>query len=177
MRRVATAALSSGDVATLRELFAAAWPDPQDAFTEDDWEHAIGGVHFILESEGGAVAHASVVERELHVAGHPIGTGYVEAVATRPDLQRKGYGTAVMGEVNEYIDQTFALGALGTGEHEFYERLGWVRWAGPTSVRARNGEVRTADEDGYVMVRLTPSSPELDLSAPISCEWRRGDVW
>ena len=60
---------------------------------------------------------------------------------------------------------------------EFYERLGWRRWAGPTYVRTDAGLVRTAEDDGNVLVRLTPASPDLDLSAPLSCEWRSGDVW
>jgi aminoglycoside 2'-N-acetyltransferase I len=59
----------------------------------------------------------------------------------------------------------------------FYERLGWVAWRGPTSVRMGAGAVRTVEEDGNVFVRLTPTSPVLDLSAPISCEWRPGDAW
>jgi aminoglycoside 2'-N-acetyltransferase I len=82
-----------------------------------------------------------------------------------------------MREVNEYIDETFQLGALGTGRVAFYERLGWVVWKGPTFVRTGSGLVRTAEEDGQVLVRLTPASPQLDLAAPISCDWRPGDVW
>lgn len=122
-------------------------------------------------------AHASVVDRELHAGEKPLRTGYVEAVATRPDLQRRGYASTVMQEVGEYIDRTFPLGALDTGQNSFYERLGWVTWEGPTFVRTETGLVRTEDDDGNVMVHLTPTSPELDLSAPISCEWRTGDVW
>ena len=48
---------------------------------------------------------------------------------------------------------------------------------GPTSVRTEMGLVRTPEEDGNVFLRLTPTSPELDLSAPISCDeygWRTG---
>ncbi len=82
-----------------------------------------------------------------------------------------------MREVDEYIDQTFQLGALGTGSFAFYERLGWVVWNGPTFVRTNSGVIRTGEEDGNVLVRLTPTSPKLDLSAPISCDWRSGDVW
>jgi aminoglycoside 2'-N-acetyltransferase I len=45
-------------------------------------------------------------------------------------------------------------------------------------VRAPNGEQRTPDEDGYVMILRTASTPaDLDLEAPISCDWRPGDVW
>ena len=59
----------------------------------------------------------------------------------------------------------------------FYEKLGWVAWQGRTSVRTDARLAGTAEEDGNVFVRLTPTSPVLDLSAPISCEWRPGDVW
>jgi aminoglycoside 2'-N-acetyltransferase I len=177
VRRSASDELSSEEVAALRELFRAAWSDNSDKFTDEDWDHAQGGVHFILEEDGGIVAHASVVERELHTSGHALATGYVEAVATRPVHQRRGYGSALMREVDEYIDQTFELGALDTGSSAFYERQGWVVWKGPTFVRTDSGLIRTAEEDGQVLVRLTPTSPELDLSAPISCDWRPGDVW
>jgi aminoglycoside 2'-N-acetyltransferase I len=82
-----------------------------------------------------------------------------------------------MRQVDEHIDQTFELGALDTGSSAFYERQGWVVWKGRTFVRTDSGLIRTAEEDGQVLVRLTPTSPELDLSAPISCDWRPGDVW
>ena len=54
---------------------------------------------------------------------------------------------------------------------------GWRTWAGPTSVRTAEGTQQTPDEDGYILVLETPSSPALDLAAGISCEWRSGDVW
>jgi aminoglycoside 2'-N-acetyltransferase I len=177
VRRLASDELSSEEVEGLRELFGAAWSDDPEEFTHEDWDHAFGGVHFILQEGGVIVAHASVVERELHTNGHRLASGYVEAVATLPDHQGRGHGSATMGEVNEYVDQSFQLGALGTGRLTFYQRLGWIVWTGPTFVRSDAGLVRTAEEDGQVLVRLTPTSPELDLSAPISCDWRTGDVW
>jgi aminoglycoside 2'-N-acetyltransferase I len=177
VRRRATHELSSAEVAVLRDLFSAAWGSGSDQFTDQDWDHAVGGLHFLLEEGEAIVGHASVVARELHTGGHRLATGYVEAVATRPTHQRRGHGSALMREVGEYIDATFELGALDTGSSAFYERLGWVVWKGPTFVRTDSGLIRTADEDGQVLVRLTPTSPELDLSAPISCDWRPGDVW
>src|ERR671912_273253 len=48
--------------------------------------------------------------------------------------------------VDADIRARFELGALGTGRHAFYERLGWRTWQGPTSVRTRDGEQRTTDE-------------------------------
>jgi aminoglycoside 2'-N-acetyltransferase I len=176
VRLVPTEELIEAEVAALRELVWNAFADDPEPFTDEDWGHAVGGLHFILEEDGTVAAHASVVERELHTSGHRLATGYVEAMATRRDLQGRGHGSTMMREVGEYIDRTFQLGALG-GDPAFYERLGWVVWKGPTFVRTESGLIRTPEEDGFVLVRLTPTSPELDLSAPISCEWRSGDVW
>ncbi|HEV8699253.1 MAG TPA: GNAT family N-acetyltransferase [Candidatus Limnocylindrales bacterium] len=164
-------------MAAIRDLLWAAFPAGEDGFTEDDWQHAVGGTHFVLELGGEIVAHASVVEREMHVDGRPLRTGYVEAVATAPDRQGRGLGSIVMQDVTAFIRERFELGALGTGSYGFYERLGWLTWRGPTSVRTAEGPRRTPDEDGYVMVLPTPSSPPLDPTVPISCDWRPGDVW
>ncbi len=176
--RLATAELSAHQTAAIRELLWAAFAKDEDgAFTEDDWQHSIGGTHFFAEVGDEIVAHASVVERTLHVAGLPIRTGYVEAVATSPQLQGRGHGTALMREVNALIERDFDLGALGTGSQGFYERLGWQIWRGPSSVRTGADEAATPDEDGYIMVLLTPSTLRVSLDAPIACEWRPGDVW
>jgi aminoglycoside 2'-N-acetyltransferase I len=177
LRRVPTHELTASEIRAIRELLWAAFPSGDEAFTEDDWQHAIGGLHFVLELDGKVLAHASVVGRELRVGGRPVQAGYVEAVATDPDHQGRGLGTRVMRDVTSYIQERFELGALGTGSHHFYQRLGWLTWRGPSSVRTDDGTHRTPDEDGYILVLPTPSSPHLDLTAPISCEWRPGDVW
>ena len=178
LRRLRTDELTPEEVAAIRSLMAAAFgTDPEERFTDDDWHHAVNGMHFVLDLDGEIRAHASVVERELRVGGRPIRTGYVEAVATAPEDQGTGLGTAVMREVGAYLDEHFDLGALGTGSHRFYERLGWRTWRGPSSVGTAAGEQPTPDEDGYIMVLATRSSPRLDLDLPISCEWRPGDVW
>jgi aminoglycoside 2'-N-acetyltransferase I len=152
-------------------------PGEEDRFTEEDWDHAIGGLHFVLDDEGVIVTHASVVERELQIDGRPLRTGYVEAVATAPHREGTGLGSLVMADVTAYIRETFELGALGTGRHHFYERLGWQTWTGPAFVREAGDLRRTLDEEGYILVLATPSSPPFDLADPISCDWRPGDVW
>ena len=92
----------------------------------------------MFELGGEVVAHASVVERELHAGARALRTGYVEAVATAPDRQGSGFGSLLMAESR--LDQgRFDLGALGTGRQRFYERQGWLIWAGPTFVRTREG--------------------------------------
>ena len=177
VRRVASEDLRPGEREALRALFDAAWPDEDDRFTDEDWDHTFGGVHFIAEDAGGIVSHAAVIERELQTGDHRLRTGYVEGVATSPSHQRHGLGSHVMRAAGVYIGETFELGALGTGLVTFYERLGWIVWEGPTGVRTREGVVPTPEEDGFILVRRTPTTPALDLSAAISCGWRPGDVW
>lgn len=161
----------------MRRLLEDAFGDDEERFTEDDWLHAAGGVHFVLDVDGEIVTHAAVVERELHLDGRPFRTGYVEAVATLPGRQGAGFGSMVMEDVAAYVTKRFELGALGTGRHHFYERLGWRTWRGPSSVRTEDGDRRTPDEDGYILVLPTRTSPPLDLNGTISCDWRPGDVW
>ena len=178
LRRLRTEDLTSREVRAIRDMLEVAFgQDEDERFTEDDWQHALGGVHFVLDVDEEIVVHAAVVARMLHVGGVPLRTGYVEAVATAPSRQRTGLGTVVMRDVGRHIAEVFELGALGTGTHQFYERLGWVTWGGPSSVRAPEGERRTPEDDSYIMVLRTPSSPPLDITAPISCDWRQGDVW
>jgi aminoglycoside 2'-N-acetyltransferase I len=179
LRTAKTTELTKAEVARLRELLRDAFADDQHGgFSEDDWQHSLGGTHFLLESDGAIVCHASVVSRDLRVGRVPLLTAYVEAVATDPRRQRQGLGSQVMRAVGDYIDAgEWQLAALGTGSQAFYERLGWRVWAGPSFVRTAAGEVATPDEDGYIMVRQTPRTPPLRKDAPISCEWRPGDVW
>jgi len=178
LRQLATHELTRSETVAIRALMSAAFDSDEDEqFSDDDWQHAVGGVHFVLELDGEIVAHAAVVEREIHVGGRPLMTGYVEAVATAPERQGMGLGSIVMTDVSDHIRERFELGGLGTGRQSFYGRLGWQVWAGPTSVRTPDGDGPTPDEDGYVMVLATPTSPPLDLSATISCDWRPGDVW
>jgi aminoglycoside 2'-N-acetyltransferase I len=175
VRRVHSAELTPGEIEVLRGLFAAAWPRGQ--FDEVAWQHAQGGIHVLVEDDGEIRAHAAVVERDIEAAGHLLDTGYVEAVATWPEHERKGYGSAAMREIGRIVDERYELGALATGEHAFYERLGWRRWRGPTFVRQLDDVTRTPDEDGSILIWTTERTPPLDLAAEIICDWRVGPVW
>ncbi len=178
LRRCSTPELTPAETSAIRAILVAAFgTGEEERFTDDDWEHGLGGTHFVLELDGEIVAHASVVERDINVGDVPLRTGYVEAVATAPDRQGAGLGSFLIADVTAYIRERFELGALGTGRHRFYERLGWVTWVGPAFVRTPEGPRRTPDEEGYILVLATPSSPPFDPAAAISCEWRQGDVW
>ena len=177
LRRARTHELAEGELRAIRSLLDAAFAPDDPVFPESDWEHALGGTHFVALLDRAVVGHASVVPRELRVGGVPLRTGYVEAVATAPELQGRGIGTLVMRAANDHIRETYELGALGTGEHGFYERLGWRTWRGEAFVRTPDGDRRTPEEEGFILVLETPSTRPLDLGLPISCDWRVGDVW
>jgi aminoglycoside 2'-N-acetyltransferase I len=146
-------------------------------FTDHDWEHALGGRHAVLGDGGAILAHAAVVPRLLVVGDRGLRAGYVEAVATAPDHHGRGFGSLVMGAVDGILRRHHELGALSTGSHGFYERLGWERWQGPTGVRHGDAVVPSPEEDDGVMVLRFGASAGIDLGAPISCGARPGDAW
>jgi aminoglycoside 2'-N-acetyltransferase I len=175
IRVVRSAELTTPEWTTLTDLCVAAFNEDWEGY----WESIGPGVHVIADQGGRVVAHAAIVDRLLYPGDATLRAGYVEAVAVAPDLQRQGLGTRVMEVIDSMIDEGYELGALGTGSHDFYARLGWVIWRGPTWIRERDGRLeRSPDEDGNIMVRITPKTPaELDLSLSIAVDWRPGEVW
>ena len=137
----------------------------------------MGGMHWLAEVDGSIVSHASVVRRRLEAGDRVLRTGYLEAVATLPAFERRGYGSMVVRAAGKYLLPRFELGALSTPVPGFYLRLGWEPWLGPTSVRTADGPQRTEDDDGSIFVLRTPSTPSLSLDGPLVCDWRSGDVW
>jgi aminoglycoside 2'-N-acetyltransferase I len=176
LREVATAELAPAELAAVRGLvFAEFGP----RFSQDDWDHALGGTHVLAVEDGEPVAHAAVVGRTLQAGDRPLRTGYVEAMATRTDRRRRGLASLVMHQTGRVIQAGYELGALsdGTGIPGFYQRFGWEPWQGPTFVAAPQGRVRTPEEDDTVLVLRTPATGPLDLAGPLTCDWRAGDAW
>jgi aminoglycoside 2'-N-acetyltransferase I len=169
-----TAALSADRASEVRRLLVAAF---DGGFSDDDWEHALGGLHVLVVDNDVAVAHAAVVPRVIEVAGQAFRAGYVEAVATAPARHGEGLGALAMAEITDVVRRDYELGVLSTDRHAFYARLGWERWRGPTFVRDGDRTVRTEDEDDGVMILRCGPSAAIDLSAAISCEARSGDDW
>ena len=145
--------------------------------TDDDWEHAIGGMHAVAWYGDLLVGHASVVQRRIVHAGRALRTGYVEGVGVHPEWQRQGVGSQMMQALEPIIEGAYDIGALGATDEavSLYEHRGWIRWLGPTSAITPNGIVRTPDEDGCVYV--LPCRMTLDPHGDLMCDWRDGDVW
>jgi aminoglycoside 2'-N-acetyltransferase I len=176
LRSVATDGLRPEELAAVRGLLFEAFGG---RFDEHDWDHTLGGTHVLAVEGGEVVAHGAVVARTLWAGGRALATGYVEGVATREDRRGTGLATLVMREVGRVVAEGYELGALGDGSGipGFYQRLGWETWRGPTFVAAPGGRLRTAEEDGSILVLRTPATGELDLAAPLTSDWRAGDAW
>jgi len=174
IKTVRTAELSAEGLGEITRLMEAAFGESFEGY----WDDIGPALHFMALEAGGVLAHACVVDRELHTQGHKLLTGYVEGVATRPNRQGQGHSTRVMLAVNEFLVENYQLGGLSTGLNDFYTKLGWETWKGRTYIRMRDGAVdRIAEEEGTVMILRTKTTPPLDIKARISAEWRPGELW
>ena len=137
--------------------------------TFTDATHVIGWWGSVM------VSHAMWVTRWLQPGDQPpLRTAYVEMVATEPAFQRRGFATAVMQGLANAITE-FELGGLSPAEPMLYTKLGWVFWQGPLFIRAQHGLLATPDAS--VMILRLPKTPPLELTSPLSAEWREGELW
>jgi aminoglycoside 2'-N-acetyltransferase I len=171
-----TSALSPADLAALRALMDDAF---DGEFTDEDWDHTVGGMHALVREGGEVIAHGSVVQRRLLHGGRALRCGYVEAVAVRADRRGRGLAAAVMAELENVIARGYDVGALGAadGVERFYAARGWQPWRGPTSVLTPSGIRRTPEDDGCIFVLAVPGGPPLDQTVPLTCDPRPGDAW
>ncbi|OKI08048.1 aminoglycoside 2'-N-acetyltransferase [Streptomyces sp. CB02923] len=153
----------------------------QDAFagdmSEEDWDHALGGMHALVWEGAELIGHASVVQRRMLHAGRSLRCGYVEGVGVRADRRRRGHGAAMMTALEQVIHNAYDLGALSASADAvpFYTARGWQLWQGPSAVLSPTGLQHTKDEDGAIYV-LQGNTP-LNLKDQLACDWRDGDVW
>src|SRR5919204_117419 len=83
LRLAHTADLDADARRAARALLDAAF---EGDMSDDDWEHALGGMHALVWEDGELVGHASVVQRRILHGGRALRAGYVEAVGFRaPD--------------------------------------------------------------------------------------------
>jgi aminoglycoside 2'-N-acetyltransferase I len=175
LRAAPTADLSPAELSRLRALLDDAFAG---RFGDDDWSHALGGVHVLAEADGEPVGHGAVVVRQLVAGERTLRTGYVEAVATAAPWRRRGVGSAVMVEVERLVAGGFELGALSSSRQAvgLYAARGWHRWTGAVAALTPEGIVDSPGEAVFVLP--TPHTPSgLDTSARLVCDWRPGDLW
>lgn len=175
-RLVHTSDLEAETLNSAQAMVTAAFAEWTE-FTDDDWEHALGGMHAVVLHRGMLVAHGAVTQRRLLYRGAALRCGYVEAVAVAPDWRGQGLGHAVMDALEQVIRGAYQVGGLSasaSGE-KLYRPRGWVHWRGPTSALTPTGPVRTPGDDGSVFV--LPVASELDPTAELACDWRDGDLW
>ena len=133
--------------------------------------------HVLGIDAGTVVSHALWITRWLAPGSSaPLRTAYVEAVATDPDEQGRGFASAVMRRLVREV-AGFELAALcpSDGGQPLYARLGWETWTGPLSIRHGPRVTDTSDES--IMIHRLPRTPALDLRDPMSAEWRPGELW
>jgi aminoglycoside 2'-N-acetyltransferase I len=173
-RVVESALLADADRHALRSLWSAAFGD---GFSDDDADHAYGGVHVVTSDGPALVAHASAVPRRIRFGDQWRDAGYVEAVATLPAYQRSGVGTHVMELLQAEIRLRWSVAMLSTGRAtSFYEHLGWERWEGMSYTRSETGDSLDGEHGGLMVLRVDPSAVP-DLSVDVTCEDRSGDAW
>jgi aminoglycoside 2'-N-acetyltransferase I len=137
----------------------------------------VAPIHVLATVDGTIVSHALWVTRWLSPGGSaPLRTAYVEAVATDPVHERRGFASAVMPTLVSRVG-TFQLAALCPSDRgqALYSRLGWETWIGPLSIREDADVIETPEES--VMIYRLPWSPPLNLAEPLSAEWRPGELW
>jgi aminoglycoside 2'-N-acetyltransferase I len=151
--------------------------DVFDDMTEDDWEHALGGMHAVAVDGADVIGHASLIQRRLVHGGRALRTGYVEGVAVRADRRRQGIGGRLMDPLEGLARRAYDVAALGATDEavSFYESRGWRQWVGPSSAMTPTGLRRTPEDDGGIYV--LPLSASLDLDGELVCDWRDGEVW
>lgn len=140
-------------------------------------ETFVDATHVLGYSNGLLVCHALWITRYLQAGTNPMmRTAYVEAVATEAKYRGRGFASAVMKHLVSEV-QEYDLAALSPFRVEYYQRLGWELWRGPLFIRTKDNLVSSLDDDEEVMIFRLPKTPLLDLTASLSAEWRKGELW
>jgi aminoglycoside 2'-N-acetyltransferase I len=152
------------------------------AHQEEDFKHLFsyvpsGGLHFLAYRAEQLVSHALVTTRWLQPEGQPVlKTAYVDAVATLPAYQGRGYGSALLRQLASEIEDEYVIACLETERAAFYERLGWEVWRGPLAGRREGGLIPTPHQTGVMILRLA-QTPALDLEQGLTIECQAGRIW
>jgi aminoglycoside 2'-N-acetyltransferase I len=168
-----TAQLHDAGRRAVRTLLDTAFDDD---FSDQDWAHALGGMHAMVWDGADLVAHGAVVQRQLVCGGRALRTGYVEGVGVHPDRRGEGHAGRVMAALEEVIRGGYDLGALASSEMAlgFYVTRGWQRWRGKSGVLTPEGTRPTPNDDSIFVFAV---DVPLDIEGEILCDWRDGGDW
>ncbi|MBZ9638362.1 GNAT family N-acetyltransferase [Streptomyces sp. PSKA30] len=169
-----TADLTPADLRAARALLDAAFDGD---FTDDDWEHGLGGMHALVHDDAGLAAHGAVIMRRVRHRDRWLRVGYVENVGVRPDVRRTGLASRVMAALERIVDRAYDLGALSASDEgaRLYEARGWQVWGGRICALGPDGVVHLPEEEGSTYVRPALAGP-LDPAHELLFDWRDGDV-
>ena len=132
--------------------------------------------HILARLDGKLVSHALWITRWLQIGSGPLlRTAYVEGVATDAHYRSRGFARAVMECLAKEITD-YEIGGLSPAETSLYTHLGWEYWRGPLFHRKDGALIRDPADEAMMILRL-PKTPVLDLTQPISVEWRPMEVW
>jgi aminoglycoside 2'-N-acetyltransferase I len=120
------------------------------------------------------VSHALWFTRILHADGQPLRSAYVEAVATAPAHQGRGYASTLLQHLAGAIS-SYDIGALSPSDPAFYARLGWELWRGPLRITTDSESIHTPDD--RVMILRVPRTPAISLESSLTAPWRAGELW
>jgi aminoglycoside 2'-N-acetyltransferase I len=165
--------LDTTHLAAIRALLDEAF---EHEFSDEDNDHANGGIRVIAVDGDQIVGHAAVVARTITIASTPHTVGYVEGVAVIPHRQGQGIGAEMMRRITTLCGDTYQISMLSTGEHDFYAKFGWQRVLGESYVDNHGTITRTADEDEGLMI-YTQLTHLNQPGVAFVCDWRSGDVW
>ncbi|WP_405678403.1 GNAT family N-acetyltransferase [Streptomyces sp. NBC_00868] len=170
-----TSQLDPGALEEIRALLDGAF---EGDFSDEDFEHGLGGMHALVHEVGELVAHGSVVQRRVVHAGRALRTGYAEGVAVRADRRRRGIGSAVMAGLEAVIGRAYVLGALSASQDGagLYRGRGWQVWGGQIGVLGPRGPERLPEEEGSTYLWVPPGGVLPDPAGRLDFDWRNGDV-
>lgn len=164
-------ALSLDEYTAVLTLYSEAFEEEMEPYFRT-FSHPI---HVLAVLDGKLISHALWITRWLQLGDFPLlRTAYVEAVATDESFRRRGYSSHVLSRLQREI-QDYDIGALSPAETSLYERLGWEYWQGPLYARKDDELILLPDETA--MILRTSNTPALNIQAPLSIEWREGEIW
>ncbi|MBX3425176.1 MAG: GNAT family N-acetyltransferase [Pirellulales bacterium] len=178
MEEISPEAVEHGQLLAAAELLCRVWPKPgrtpesrvEAALSElraYDGPHNQRPRSFLLREQGKAIAHASIVSREIILGSERVVVAGLARVCTAPEQRGRGLGELVVRAAFETIDRDdfpWALFQTNTSVRPFYERLG--------SALVENRIVNSRGDDS----EANPFWDEVVMRYPNRPDWPAGTI-